>query len=105
MPTTLENLDTWMKIESHVHEVYPHFLSNLTARHGSLTEHQIKICMLTLLKRNANEIAEIMQFKEVHAVHEATSRLREKFGVCEGPLVVYLLNLARIPGTNLPLHT
>jgi hypothetical protein len=95
MPTAIENLDVWMKIESDIHSIYPNFLHNLTAKHATLSNREIKICMLTLLKCKANEIAEIMQIKEVHAVHMAVSRLCEHFGMGDDePLVVYLLKLA-----------
>jgi AraC family transcriptional regulator, chitin signaling transcriptional activator len=95
MPNASENLDNWMKVESNVHSIYPHFLQNLSEKHVTLSEREIKICILTLLKRSATEIKELMGFKEVHAVHSANSRLREKFGMKEDEhLAVYLLKLA-----------
>ena len=83
-----------MKVESIVSTTAPNFIGNLTGRHSNLTEWEIKICMLTLLKRDAGEIAELMGMKDTHAVHAATSRLREKLGSEEEPLVVYLLKIA-----------
>jgi DNA-binding CsgD family transcriptional regulator len=95
MPTATENLDIWMNVEVHVHSIYPHFLQNLSAKHVTLSEREIKICILTLLKRSATEIKELMGFKEVHAVHSASSRLREKFDMDDDEhLVNYLLALA-----------
>jgi len=79
MPTANENLDDWMKIETHVHSIYPNFLHNLATKHGILSEHEIQICMLTLLKRSPIEIAEIMKMKEIHAVHSASSRCATSF--------------------------
>jgi DNA-binding CsgD family transcriptional regulator len=94
MPTAIENFDIWMKVESNVHSIYPNFLHNLATKHGKLSEYEIRICMLTLLKQSPLEIAEIMQLKDVHAIHMASSRLHEKFGVTGEALVVYLLKLA-----------
>ncbi len=96
MPKAIENLDIWMRIETNVRFVYPNFLQNLAAKHGMLTEHEIRICMLTLLKCPANEIAEIMEFNDTHAVHMASSRLREKFVLKDETLIGYLLKLANV---------
>ncbi len=101
MPTASENLDTCMKIEMNVHSVYPNFLKNLSAKHGILNSHEIKICMLIVLKRSSIEIKEIMEFKEVHAVHSASSRLRDKFGLSEDEhLISYLLMVAEVEAVS-----
>ncbi len=94
MPHAIENLDNWMKIESNVHSIYPNFLHSLAQKQGMLREHEIMICMLTILKRSPAEIAEIMHLRDVHAVHMASSRLHEKFGFKDEALIVYLLKLA-----------
>lgn len=77
------NIDTsqnWKKVLLDFQNLYPEFISKIVIQHPDLTQNEIKICALLILKLSTNEISEVLSVSD-SAISKNRQRLRKKLNL------------------------
>ncbi|MDD2550175.1 MAG: hypothetical protein PHD00_08800 [Bacteroidales bacterium] len=87
------NIDTshnWREILLNFQNLYPDFFSKLSVQHPNLTQNEIKLCALLILKLSTNEISEVLSVSS-SAISKSRQRLRKRLNLDkEADLHTYL---------------
>jgi DNA-binding NarL/FixJ family response regulator len=82
----------WDEFSNNFIKIHPNFVSNITAKHGSLTPAEIKLASLLRLNLSTKEVASLLH-QNPDSIKVARARLRKKLHLdTEENLSVYLLN-------------
>lgn len=78
----LDNEEEWKTLERHFNELYSGFYDRLLAQHTSLTEVELRHCMLIKLHLQTKEIAKLFHI-DPRSVQTARYRIKKKMNLAE----------------------
>lgn len=77
---SIENLRSWVNIESELQRVAPEFLEKLAIQYPSLTSREQQICAMLRLRRKTKDIQAILG-GETATINNTRYRIRQKLNL------------------------